>query len=114
MSENPLQHLIELAGTFLDVFPGCTRGEEATQAIVEYVDKRTQIFAQLEANGGLSDGGIDSAKELLAQDEKVRRMLVHGAQGVEDEMERLRNGRRALRGYKAGGGASHRPLAVKG
>ncbi len=114
MSENPLQHLIELAGAFLDVFPGCAQGEEATLAIVEYVDRRTQLFAQLEAQGGLSEPGLDSAEELLAQDEKVRQMLVHGAQGIEDEMKRLSNGRRALRGYKTQGGASQRPLAVKG
>ena len=113
MSQALLQDLSTLADDFLSEFPSCAAGEEATEALQKYMERREDLFTQLTRAGGVGAEDAGAARELLARDEKVREMLVEGASVIQGELKRLHTGRRALRGYKTDGVVAKR-TTVKG
>lgn len=109
-----LQELVILADEFLETYVDEDAGDDrAVGAVQAYLLSRTAIYEQIRAAGGPAQSDRELVVTLLERDARVRERLTASAQGVRTQMDKLRNGRRALRGYRAEAGAG-RPMAVKG
>jgi hypothetical protein len=112
--QQQLRDLIALADEFLAGFPHAEPGdEEGTEAVESYVRSRTVLFDSIVAAGGPTQDDRALVETLLAHDEKIRGLLTQGTTQARGRIGTLRNGRRALRGYRAETGA-RRPVSVKG
>lgn len=109
-----LRELIALADAFLAGSEQLEPGDEtATQAVEAYVASRTEIFERMVAAGGPTDAHRADVQTLLARDDDVRSRISGAAARTRGHIDKLRNGRRALRGYRAPESAP-RPVAIKG
>ncbi len=112
--QSQLRELIGLADAFVAAFPQAELGhEEGTQAVDDYVRTRTEVFDRMVAAGGPTETDRDLVVLLLSRDDEIREMLSSGTLQARSTIDRLRTGRRALRGYRTATGALG-PVSVKG